>query len=221
MAWESAHQREMDEVARLHCARRTVFQMLRDRGYAITQAQLSEPLALFRVEFNPLIGQSRETLLILAQSGADSTQRIFVFFRDAKANNEREMGVGGIRKYFERMREANVKRAIIVTQHGATSWVKRAQADLLEDDFVVEIFTEQELLFNVTEHSLVPKHVVLTDTEKAALIAKYRIAQPTQLPCLQRADPVARYYGLLPGQVVKIVRDSETAGRYVSYRIVV
>ena len=94
---------------------------------------------------------------------------------------------------------------------------KKEEKDSL---ITLEIFTLDDLQVNITQHVLVPKHSVLLDDSKQELLKKYRI-QEHQLPKIQIGDPIAKYFGVTRGQVMKIVRASETAGRYVTYRIAI
>ena len=109
-------------------------------------------------------------------------------------------------------------RAIIVVQAGMTPSAKQSLVDMAPK-YILEQFLESELLINITEHELVPEHIVLTPDEKEELLTRYKLKE-NQLMRIQANDPVARYFGLKRGQVVKIIRPSETAGRYISYRLV-
>jgi len=86
------------------------------------------------------------------------------------------------------------------------------------EPFVIETFTQEEVLINITKHKLVPEHTVLSNAEKQQLLKKYR-CKDSQLPKIQVSDPIARFFGVNRGQVMKIKRESETAGHYVTYRL--
>lgn len=131
-----------------------------------------------------------------------------------------KVGIKPIRSYVDKMTEESVNRAILVVQEAMTSHAKQALKETSTLGLTMEHFQEAELLVNITEHVLVPKHVVMTDGEKKELLKRYKL-KDVQLPRIQLNDPVARYFGLSRGQVVKIIRPSETAGRYVTYRLVV
>ncbi|GAU94441.1 hypothetical protein RvY_06213 [Ramazzottius varieornatus] len=206
------------ESYRLWRARKTVLQMCHDRGYLIAQHELDQTLEGFTEVFGdkPATEKkpSRNDLLILAQHSQDPTEQMLIFWPD-----DGKVGIKTIKTYFQQMQEQSVSRAVIVIRQGMTPSAKTALSDMAPK-YIMEHFTEAELMFNVTEHELVPKHILLTPEEKQELLTRYKLKEH-QLPRMQLGDPVARYFGLKRGQVVKIIRTSETAGRYVTYRLVI
>jgi len=199
---------------RIYRARRTILQMLRDRGYMVDATDVDETEEEFFEKFTP--SPQRDMLTLLVQKRDDPTEQIFVFWpMDPK------VGVKPIKKYMERMNEEDVKRAILVVQQNLTAFARQALSEIqAAEGLLIEQFQEGELLVNITEHVLVPQHMVLTKEEKTILLQRYKMKE-AQLPRIQLSDPVSRYYGLARGQVVKIIRPSETAGKYVTYRMVV
>ncbi len=69
---------------------------------------------------------------------------------------------------------------------------------------------------DVLLHKFVPKHVLLTKTETKNLLDKYKI-EVNDLPQMFEKDPVAIAIGAKEGDVVKIVRDSQTTVKSVDY----
>ncbi|KAG0716927.1 DNA-directed RNA polymerases I, II, and III subunit RPABC1 [Chionoecetes opilio] len=205
------------ETYKLWRIRKTIMQLCHDRGYLVTQDELDQTLVQFKEQFGEKPSErqpARSDLIVLVAHNDDPTDQMFVFFPD-----EPKVGVRTIKTYCTRMQEENIQRAIIVVQSGMSPSAKQALVDMAPK-YILEQFLESELLINITEHELVPEHVVMTAEEKTELLTRYKL-KDNQLMRIQAGDPVARYFGLKRGQVVKIIRPSETAGRYISYRLVV
>ena len=69
-------------------------------------------------------------------------------------------------------------------------------------------------------HVLVPEHTILSEKESKELLEKYNI-KPDQLPKILHTDPTVIAIGAKPGQIIKVVRKSQTAKYAVAYRLVV
>jgi len=75
-------------------------------------------------------------------------------------------------------------------------------------------------MVDVSQHELVPDHVLLDDPEEVdAVLAEYDVKR-TNLPKIKRTDPAIPDEAEV-GDVVKIVRDSRTTEEAVVYRLVV
>jgi DNA-directed RNA polymerase subunit H len=73
---------------------------------------------------------------------------------------------------------------------------------------------------NVLDHVMVPDHQIMTGDELAGLLSLYNITSE-QLPRIYHDDPAVKTIGAKPGDVIRIIRTSHTAGRAESYRLVI
>lgn len=174
----------------------------------------------------------RDALTISVIHETDSKQQCFVFFLEDRKGGGK-VGMTEVKTAVERVRnivsvdtedgkvqEEKEFTIILVVEHGL-SGPAAARLPLINAEKAgihVEYFKDSELVIDITEHELVPEHKLLTEEQKQTLLNRYKLKEQ-QLPKIQITDPVARYLGLKRGQVVKITRASETAGKYVTYRI--
>ncbi|KAL8734359.1 MAG: hypothetical protein Q9166_001557 [cf. Caloplaca sp. 2 TL-2023] len=219
------------ELTRLWRAWRTLQEMCADRGYELSEEEVRISLDEFREKFADASGgpdrkkmnfSARPTSTMLTKytplptktdpSPTPTIGTIWVEFCPSTS-----LGVKQMRDFAHHVSEHKFYTGIMITQTPVTAAALKVIAAVASQDRVIETFQETDLLVNITHHELVPKHILLSQEEKKKLLERYRLKE-NQLPRIQVNDPMARYLGLRRGNVVKIIRRSETAGRYASYR---
>jgi DNA-directed RNA polymerase subunit H (RpoH/RPB5) len=88
-----------------------------------------------------------------------------------------------------------------------------------QDGIFIVVYNLERLQFNLLEHSYVPNHVIMNETEISEMKQKYNIKNDLEIPEISRFDPVAMAIGMRPGDICKIVRPSKTAITAIYYRL--
>ncbi len=83
----------------------------------------------------------------------------------------------------------------------------------------VTIQKMKKIKFKVDKHILTPKHLKLSEKEKTQLFEKYHVTSK-EMPKILSTDAALRELDAKPGDVVKILRKSPTAGEAAFYRVV-
>ncbi|ORZ39654.1 RNA polymerase Rpb5 domain-containing protein [Catenaria anguillulae PL171] len=206
------------EVSRMYRIHKTIYEMMADRGYMVPEEQTNLTLEDFKSRYAPNNQLQRDAAMNLMFAkpgvGAETEPIMIAFIADDSKN---KIGVAHIKQFCELLVASNIPRGIIVHKQPLGPQAKGI-VNSSSDKYRLEAFEEAELVVNITKHTLVPKHEKLEPEEKKTLLERYRLKE-TQLPRIPSSDPVARYLGLRRGEVVKIIRNSETAGKYVTYRL--
>jgi DNA-directed RNA polymerase subunit H len=129
--------------------------------------------------------------------------------------DEGTVGIASINRLQKAMKDVDVEMGIIVTSgrytHAVKQSAKKKEIELLPRTFPV---------FDLFEHKLVPKHEILTAEEREQLLSEYKV-HPYQLPQIKASDPAVKVIDAKPGDILRIIRKSPTAGTHIAYRYVV
>jgi DNA-directed RNA polymerase I, II, and III subunit RPABC1 len=83
----------------------------------------------------------------------------------------------------------------------------------------LQFFHIRQLQFDITTHRMAMPHRVMKEEERTALFKKYNIEKPEeQLPWIDSQDAMIKWIGAIPGDIVEVIRHSDSAGSQPYYR---
>ena len=122
------------------------------------------------------------------------------------------VGVTKLRDFKVHIEDKNFDEAILLALTKYTHYTKKEA-----EEAGIETFSIKFPFFDLFQHKLVPVHEFATEEEIQDLSDKFAI-DVKQLPKILVVDPTVQLLGAKVGDVIKIIRESPTAGRYVTYR---
>jgi DNA-directed RNA polymerase subunit H (RpoH/RPB5) len=85
----------------------------------------------------------------------------------------------------------------------------------------VQFFHIRQLQFDITTHRYAMPHRILNEDEKKVVFDQYHIESDTKarevLPWIDSQDPMVKWIGGIPGDIIEVLRHSDVAGqiRYI------
>jgi len=212
----------------LYETRSEVLDMLVSRGFNIdnyknfTQDQIN---IQFEQQTNKyLITSEVGPLDILVEN--NKKEKIFVKYRldnKFKKSKSLDQQIDGI--YSDILKETDTLVIILVSRvlsnNKDSNIYQYSQTIFNKKNYFVQFFGLENFLFNPTKHAIVPQHIIINDEEEKELLEKYNIDDKKFLPLIQREDPIAKYIGIKPGQVCKIMGKSFSSMYATKYRLCV
>ena len=199
-------------VTNIYKSRKNILDILEEQGFLV------DDYKGFSInEVNSMTVTNQLDMLIETNSEINKKCYIKYFLdKSLRPNNIHEF----IEDLFtlEKVLETKDDLIIIVKDKPNDSLINTVRDIWEQENINIIIFGIQHLLFNILEHSYVPKHRVISKEEQLALFERLNITTPEELPEISRFDPVAKAIGLRPEQICHIERKSPTAFKADFYR---
>jgi DNA-directed RNA polymerase subunit H (RpoH/RPB5) len=198
----------LEEKQFLFKARKTVIEMLNDRGIIVPETE--------NITFEELSVKYNTNNLDIYINDEEKNINIYVHFHNEVKSFSKADLKNIMQKIISKYNDENIKLILILKEKENSTVSKELSKDAYKN---VEIFLRKNMQFNITHHDYVPKHIILTVDEENELLEKYYTTKG-KLPKIPRTDPIAKYYNMKSEQICKIIRKSPEVGEYIYYRLV-
>jgi len=192
----------------LHKVRKTVLEMIADRGFIIPEVE--------DITFEQFTAKYNNKNVDIYINDETQNKKIYVHFHNETKNFSKKDLDNVMQKVITTYNDESIKLILIIKEKENSAVTKELSKETYKN---VEVFLKKNMVFNVTHHVFVPKHVLLNKEEEDELLTKYNTVK-SKLPKLSKSDPIAKYYGLKTDQVCKIIRKSPEVGESIYYRLV-
>lgn len=194
----------MDDFTPLFQARKTVIEMLTDRGFSIPSELNCDKITDFKQIYN------EKRCDILVKDPCPCYVK-FVLLHKVRPNI--------LRDYINQIREKQISEAdelIIIIRNKPNSTLLKITKEFQN----IQIFWLRNLIVNITRHDLNPKFRKLSEHEIECTLRTYHLNSRFLLPIMLTDDPISKYFGFKTGNVCEVTRNSKTNGTYICYRCV-
>lgn len=192
----------------LYKVRQTLLEMIEDRGYFVPDIE--------KITFEQFIIKYDNKNLDLYIKNDENSKIFYIHFHNESKNFSKNDLKNIMQKIISTYGDETINIILLLKEKENSAISKELSKDMYKN---VEIFLKKNMIFNVTKHIYVPKHILLNKEEELELLEKYNTTKG-KFPKLSKTDPIAKYYGMKNDQICKIIRKSPEVGEYPYYRLV-
>jgi len=199
---------DFQDKNKLYKVRETILEMINDRGYLVPDSE--------KITFEQFVLKYNNKNIDIFINDELKNKKIYVYFHNDIKNFSKGDLKSVIQKVITEYNDQDINLILLLREKENSAVSKELTKEAYKN---VEVFLKKNMLFNITHHNYVPKHILLTQEEEKELLEKYNTSKG-KLPKISKLDPIAKYYGMKNDQICKIIRKSPEVGEYIYYRLV-
>jgi DNA-directed RNA polymerase subunit H (RpoH/RPB5) len=190
-----------ESISRLYKSRQTLLSLLKAQNFDTSDYEEFSVNEVHTMNTNKQLD-----MLISSDENANNTKKVYVKYHLAKTLRRENINdyIDDL-FHLEQVLTKNDTLVIVIKQEPHEPLLNILNQIWESEGIFIIIYNLERLLFNILEHTYVPKHVIIDETEIKWMKQRYNIKDDSELPTISRYDPVAQAIGMRPTEVCKII----------------